>query len=95
MTDLDERVAFHLKVGGIKVGFPFNRRGDLAVDPRGAQIVFTRAPHGRMLGDVRDHYRDEDGTVCLIVTHFNGEPWPIDPPAALVGVLQRAPEAET
>ena len=70
-------------------GNAFNRKGDLVNDPTGAQIVFVRAPHGRLLGDVRDHYRDEDGTVRLVVTHFNGERWPIDPPAALVWVLER------
>ena len=42
-------------------GNAFNRKGDLVNDPTGAQIVFVRAPHGRLLGDVRDHYRDEDG----------------------------------
>ena len=89
MSETDERVAFHLRASGWRVGFPFKRNGDLACDPIGAQIVFTRAPHGKMLGDVRDFYRDEDGTVCLVVTHFNGEPWPIDPPAALVWVLER------
>ena len=89
MSATDERVAFHARVAGMKLGFPFDRKGDLVNDPTGAQIVFVRAPHGRLLGDVRDHYRDEDGTVRLVVTHFNSEPWPVDPPAALVTVLRR------
>ena len=69
--------------------FTFNRRGDIKEDPRGAQVTFSRDPHGTLLGDVRDAYRDEDGTPRLRVTFFNGEPWPVDPPAALVWVLER------
>ena len=67
----------------------FDRRGDVKEDPRGAQIVFCREPHGNLLGDVREWYRDEDETPRLRVTFFNGEPWPVDPPAALVCVLER------
>ena len=69
--------------------FKFARDGNIIGDPRGAQVKFSRAPHGTLLGDVRNYYRDEDGTPRLKVTHFNGEPWPIDPPAALVTVLER------
>lgn len=69
--------------------FKFNRSGELACDPRHAQVLFHR--NGQTyLGDVRDHYRDEDETFRLVVTYFNGEPWPIDPPAALVTVLDRS-----
>ena len=72
------------------VRFKFKRgSGDLVGDPRGAQVTFTRDPHGKLLGDVYDSYRDEDGTPRLRVRHFNGEPWPVDPPAALVWVLER------
>ena len=67
----------------------FNRAGDLVDEPRGAQVMFTREPFGKLLGDVCGQYRDEDGTVRLTVKHFNGEPWPLDPPAALVWILER------
>ena len=69
--------------------FKFDRRGNVVGDPRGAQITFTRDPYRTLLGDVRDSYRDEDETPRLRVTFFNGEPWPVDPPAALVWVLER------
>ena len=69
--------------------FSFDKRGDIVGDVRGAQVVFTREPYGKILGDVREWYRDEDETPCLRVTFFNGEPWPVDPPAALVWVLER------
>ena len=66
----------------------FARNGDLAVDPRGAQVVFYR--NGQTyLGDVRGQYRDGDETVRLVVTYFNGEPWPVNPPAGCVLVLKR------
>ena len=70
--------------------FSFDRRGAVVGDVRGAQVVFTREPYGKILGDVRGWYRDEDETLRLCVTFFNGEPWPIDPPAAIVVVLERS-----
>lgn len=74
--------------GGSVARFTFNRKGDIDDNPVGAQVTFTR--EGRhYIGDVRGYYRDEDGTPRLRVSWFNGEPWPIDPPAALVWVLER------
>lgn len=66
--------------------FAFNRRGELKRDPRGEQIMCGW--NGRtLLGDVVGQYRDEDETIRLRVRHFNGEPWPIDPPAGVAFVL--------
>jgi hypothetical protein len=48
----------------------------------------TMSYDGRtLLGDVRDAFLDAYGTIRLRVTHFNGEPWPIDPPATSVEVI--------
>ena len=44
----------------------------------------------RLLGDVRDCYHDADtGSLRLVVTHFNGKPWPLDPLASQIEVLTR------
>lgn len=61
-----------------------NRHG-LAENPIGLQV---RMQHeGRtLLGDVR-YYSVHDTTVRLTVTHFNGEPWPLEPLAETVEVL--------
>ena len=66
-----------------------NPRGFLVCDPRHAQVAFDyRGVH--LLGDVREAFYDEvTGCQRLRVTHFNGEPWPIDPPARSVEVLVR------
>ena len=63
--------------------FPMNPRGFLVCDPRHAQVAFDyRGVH--LLGDVREAFYDEvTGCQRLRVTHFNGEPWPIDPPHEL------------
>jgi hypothetical protein len=43
-----------------------------------------------LLGEVVGAYRDDTTSVTrLRVRHFNGEPWPLDPAAAVVGVLDR------
>ena len=53
----------------------------------GAQVRCDKA--GRtFLGDVKDAY-NHCGTPTLIVRHFNGEPWPFDPQAAEVTILER------
>jgi hypothetical protein len=61
----------------------------LKQDPRHAQVSLPW--RGReLLGDVTGCYRDETtGCVRLTVRHFNGEPWPIDPAAVAVNVLDR------
>jgi len=64
-------------------------RFGLSDDPIGAQVKFTY--RGRtLLGDVYEVYNDEvTGSIRLEVRHFNGEPWPLDPPAVNVDVLSR------
>ena len=48
-----------------------------------------------LLGDVRDSYHDhETGSLRLVVHHFNGQRWPLDPLATQVTVLEREYEAE-
>jgi len=74
--------------------FPYGKFG-LACDPRHAQVRMEYK--GRtLLGDVSGCYRAEDGApgTRLVVRHFNGEPWPFDPPALLVDVLERTYEGE-
>jgi hypothetical protein len=44
-----------------------------------------------LLGDVKDAYRQTNGDIHLIVRHFNGEPWPFDPNADRVTVLDVEP----
>ena len=67
-------------------------------DPRGAHVTFNYAKR-HYIGEVKDWYRDEttDGTVRLIVHHFNGERWmdpnytdrPLNPPMRSVEFLER------
>jgi len=53
----------------------------------GAQV--TLFWEGReLLGDVKG-VREEDGHLRLRVSHFNGEPWPVEPLASEVDVLER------
>jgi len=68
--------------------FKFNHYG-LTVNPVGAQV--TLPWQGRtLLGDVVGCYRSETrGVIHLIVRYFNGEPWPIEPAAVAVEVLER------
>src|SRR5512143_2461352 len=40
-----------------------------------------------LLGTVRDVRRDKAGTLHLVVTHFNGEPWPVEPAASKVQIV--------
>lgn len=40
-----------------------------------------------LLGTIRDVRRDRDGTLHLVVSHFNGEPWPIEPVASKVQIV--------
>lgn len=61
----------------------------LSTDPRGAHVTLEHC--GRtLLGEVVGARRDEVlGAVLLTVRHFNGEPWPIEPGALAVDVLER------
>lgn len=61
----------------------------LAEDPVGLHVVMPWK--GReLLGEVMDMYRSEPtGSIHLAVRHFNREPWPIDPVASVVQVLER------
>jgi hypothetical protein len=44
-----------------------------------------------LLGEVVDVFYDSaEQKTRLRVRHFNGEPWPIEPPTYLVDVLERA-----
>ena len=74
--------------------FPLHR-GNLVCDPRGAQVAL--AYQGRtLLGDVVGCYYQEHGCAGprLVVRHFNGERWPIDPGVLAVDVLARETEGE-
>lgn len=78
----------------MKTRFPYNKFG-IACDPRGAQVTLEYG--GRMLlGDVTGVYYKPGpaGGTRLVVRHFNGEPWPIDPCAAAVQVFVREYESE-
>lgn len=68
---------------------PMDGRGRLLADPRGAQVRFRH--HGRdLLGDViGTRFDPVTGTVRLAVQHFDGSPWPVQPPARAVDVLER------
>jgi hypothetical protein len=62
----------------------------LTTDPKGAHVCMTYK--GRdLLGTVRDHYtpRTPGSYVHLVVHHFNGEAWPIEPLVWEVAVLER------
>lgn len=60
----------------------------LAQNPVGAQVKLDY--QGRtLLGDVTGFYRnDTTSTTHLTVRHFNGEPWPIEPVAIAVDILE-------
>ena len=68
------------------MGFKWSRYG-LAENPVGAQVMFDYLGR-RLLGDVRAVVHDVFGGTRLVVTHFNGEPWPVEPLAVLVKVLR-------
>ena len=71
--------------------FKWTRYG-LANDPRGAQVTF-RYQGRELLGDVIDAYRHiHTGGIRLIVRHFNGELWPIEPSVLVVDVLDHTQE---
>lgn len=64
-------------------------RYGLLEDPVGLQVAMRYGARD-LLGDVRGAYRSEvTGTTHLVVRHFNGEEWPIDPLAVIVDVLVR------
>jgi hypothetical protein len=46
--------------------------------------------HRELLGEVVDTFYSDDGRLRVRVRHFNGEPWPIEPPIYLVDVLVRS-----
>lgn len=68
--------------------FQIGRFG-MRADPRGAHVRLEIG--GRtLLGEVRSSYYDERlRQTMLRVRHFNGEPWPFDPAALAVDVLER------
>jgi hypothetical protein len=63
--------------------FTFDRKGEPKVDPVREYIALNRDGR-RFLGEVVAYYRDGDETPSVTVKHFNGEPWPFDPPLAVV-----------
>lgn len=68
--------------------FKFSRHG-IAENPIGAHVTL-RYRDRDLIGTVVDVYRDEVlAATKLVVRHFNGEPWPIEPSAAIVNVLKR------
>lgn len=68
-----------------------HHRGKLAEDPLFHQVQINF--EGRtLLGDVRGMKLDlETGRTKLVVHHFNGEPWPIEPDSGFVLVMKRDP----
>lgn len=68
----------------------FSRFG-LAERPVGLQVKLTIGER-TYLGDVTGFYLSEgySPAVMLKVKHFNGEPWPFDPAASAVRVLDRS-----
>lgn len=68
--------------------FAYGKFG-LKVDPRGAHV--TLAWQGRvLLGEVTGCIRDEVlGCVRLVVRHFDGSAWPVQPSVLAVDVLAR------
>lgn len=69
----------------------FNKFG-LVDDPRGGHCTYTY--HGQeILGEVVGVERSESrGFTFLKVRYLNGEPWPFDPIAANVNMLERTYE---
>jgi hypothetical protein len=45
-----------------------------------------------LVGEVVGHSRYHSLGIALVVHHFNGEPWPIQPNATLVEILEQKPE---
>lgn len=74
--------------------FPYSKFG-LTINPVGHHVVLKFK--GRvLLGEVQDYYRNE--VTCsthLVVRHFNGDLWPIDPSFIAVDVLERVAEPAT
>ena len=67
--------------------FTYTKFG-LASKPVGAQVAMPWK--GRtLLGDVVGVRREFDGRVILTVRHFDGSPWPVEPVASVVDVLDR------
>lgn len=59
----------------------------LGEDPRGRHVSFTLGQR-EFLGEVISAYFDSvTGTARLKVRHFNGEPWPQDPPVRSVLII--------
>lgn len=73
--------------------FTFGKFG-LKENPVGAQVSMEFNSR-TLLGDVKGCYRSEIlGCTKLIVHHFNGKPWPINPSAVAVDILERTYEPE-
>ena len=69
--------------------FPTTKYGLLKADPRGAHVVLVidgRALLGTVTGAA---YDPAIGSFRFSVRHFNGEPWPLEPPVSAVDVLER------
>ena len=64
----------------------FCKRGRLSVDPRGSQVTM-QWKGVTLLGDVVD-VRWDSGFFHLVVRHFNGESWPIEPVLSVCRVLE-------
>lgn len=65
----------------------------LTCDPKGAQVA-VKIGERTYLGDVESAYEDfHSGVIRLRVRHFNNTPWPFDPRALAVDVLERSPES--
>lgn len=74
----------------------FSRFG-LDENPVGFQVML-KIRERTYLGDVTGFYRREGvaPVTMLKVRHFNGEPWPFDPAASAVRVLDRSwPEEQS
>ncbi len=67
----------------------FNRWG-LIDDPRGGHCVFEWQGQ-ELLGEVKDVilFQGYSNRIALDVRFMNGEPWPIQPSARLVWILER------
>ncbi len=68
--------------------FQIGRFG-LKTDPRGAHVVL-RLKDRSLLGEVTGaRYDAVTGAYRLTVRYFNGDPWPCEPSARAVEVLER------
>jgi hypothetical protein len=56
--------------------------------PSGMQITFEHQGQ-TLLGDVIHAFLDDEADTRLRVHHFNGQPWPVDPLASQVEILER------